>query len=335
MTSPRTRRRARPISPARRAVRRQLFRRLAVLESTPLDRESLRFSPTFVVGPPRAGTTLVRQLIAWGLSTCYFTNLVAGTCAWLGYPLPLVGGTIVRWLHGPLPTDRRYRARPFTSRYGQIDGRAAPAEGEVLWGRLFGNRYGPVQPEDLSPARIRAIRRAVIATEQVFAVPFINKTSTLSLRIRAIVRVFPSALFIHVKRDPWDTAQSILVARRSAYPKWLGARPPECQPLVGKDIGDQVCEQVFHVERNIARERAMVGGHRFLSVSYRDACLDPRAELQRIRAFMRRNGAPVRPVRAVPEAFPFSHGCKVELPEYRALQSRLAQLERMGRVATS
>jgi hypothetical protein len=170
------------------------------------------------------------------------------------------------------------------------------------------------------------MRRAVAVTELVFGSPFVNKTTALSLRIRALAEAFPTALFVQVHRDPLDTAQSILRARLTEYPDWLGARPRECEDVSGKSVERQVCDQVFYIERSIARERNAVGEERFLSVSYRDACEHPDRELERIRGFMAGHGAPTQRIRAVPASFPFSHGCKVDQEQYRRMQAYLEEL---------
>lgn len=310
----------------RRRMRRQAFRLLALLERFAPRDPRLQFSPTFIVGPPRSGSTLTRQLVAWGLPTCHFTNLVAGSRYVLKYPLPFAGALLVRSLHGSPPADRRYRRGPFRNEYGNVPGASAPAESELIWGDWFGTRYGPVDPADLSEEQIARIRRAVAVTEQVFGLPFVNKTSTLSLRIRALARIFPTALFIEVVRDPLDTAQSLFRARSTQYPGWLGARPAECEPVKGKSLRRQVCEQVHYVERRIARARRALGEDRFLSVHYQDICRNPESELDRIAAFMSDGGAPVRRIRPVPSSFRFSHGCKIDPSDYEALRRCLREV---------
>ena len=304
----------------RRYARHQCFRAMAVAERATAREYRLRYSPTFIVGPARSGTTLVRQVVAWGLSTCHFTNLLAEAQLQVGYPLPVITAKIIRWLHGSPPLDRHYRADPFHNTYGHIRGRTAPAEGEMLWAHWFGSRYSPVSPEELDPTCARAMYQAVAATENVFELPFVNKTTALSVRIEALAQTFPSASFIHVRRNRVDTAQSIIRARRAEYPEWLGAKPRECEGLESEPLHHQVCKQVHYVERAIVKARRTIGDDRFLSISYRDVCENARREVSRIGEFMIRHGAPARPARAIPETFTFSHGRKIPESEYKDLR---------------
>lgn len=310
-------------------IRRPLLRTLLTLEQYANGSEyRLRYSPTFLVGPPRCGGTVTRQLMAWGLRTCHFTNLLTQTVLECGRPLPVATAKMVRWLHGSPPADRRYRKAPFSNRFGQIPGRGAPAEGELIWGCWFGDRHGPVAPEEIDDDQAREMYRAVAATEKVFGLPFVNKTTTLSLRIRALVKVFPTASFIELRRDTLDTAQSIYRARRTAYRKWLGPRPSECEGIDGESLAEQVCRQVHYIRQSIAREREAVGPERFLTVGYQETCDDPSGALEKIAAFMMQRGAPVDRIRTVPDTFPFSHGQKVDDAEFAQLRACLQRLEK-------
>ncbi len=299
-----------------------MFYGLNVLEKVQRDEYKLQYSPTFIVAPPRAGTTLTRQVVSWTIPTSYFSNLTAISSFHLGKPLPITTAKLAKQMGG------EQNLGSFESSFGRTAGRGAPAEGETIWAYWFRNRYGPVEPEEVTPQQARGMYRAVAATEQIFGLPFFNKTTVLSLRIRAIRKVFPDALFIQVMRDPLDTAQSIYKARTTRYPHWLGARPRECENVDGKSVLEQVCEQVYYVEKNIARERTAVGEQAFLTVHYKDVCANPQREAERIAAFMDANGAPAKLTRSLPESFELSHGRKVEEAEYHEMRRLLDRLYR-------
>lgn len=299
-----------------------MFYGLNVVEKFQRGADKLQYSPTFIVAPPRAGTTLTRQVVSWAIPTSYFSNLTAISSFHLGKPLPIITAKMAHKMGGD------QNAGSFESNFGRTAGRAAPAEGETIWGYWFRNRYGPVEPEDVSAEQAQAMYQAVAATEEAFGLPFFNKTTVLSLRIRAIRKVFPNALFIQIMRDPLDTAQSIYKARTTKYPTWLGARPKECQEIGGKSVLQQVCEQVYYVEKNIARERSLVGEAAFLTVHYKDVCANPQREAERIAAFMDGNGAPAKVVRRLPESFELSYGRKVEEAEYYEMRRLLDKLYR-------
>jgi len=297
-----------------------MFYGLNVLEKVQRGEYKLQYSPTFIVSPPRAGTTLTRQVVSWAIPTSYFSNLTAISSFHLGKPLPITTAKMAKRMEG----DQNLGS--FESNFGRTEGRGAPAEGETIWAYWFRNRYGPVEPEEVSPRQAQGMYRAVAATEHIFGLPFFNKTTVLSLRIQAVRKVFPNALFIQVMRDPLDTAQSIYKARTTRYPQWLGARPRECENIDGKSVLEQVCEQVYYVEKNIARERTAVGEQAFLTVHYKDVCQNPQREAERIAAFMDANGAPAKLTRPLPESFELSHGRKVEEAEYNEMRRLLDRL---------
>jgi hypothetical protein len=310
------------VSKFRKFQDRMMFYGLNVAEKFQHGPDTLQYSPTFIVASPRAGTTLTRQIVSWAIPTSYFSNLTAISTYHLNKPLPITTAKLAKRMKGDLQTGS------FESKFGRTAGRGAPAEGETIWAYWFRNRHGPVEPEDVLPAQAQAMVKAVAATEQVFGLPFFNKTTVLSLRIRAVRKVFPNALFIQVMRDPLDVAQSIYKARTTKYPTWLGAKPYECENMDGKSVLEQVCEQVYYIEKHIARERAAVGEHAFLTVHYKDVCQNPQREAERMADFMDRNGAPAKIRHSLPESFKLSHGRKVEEAEYREMRRLLDKLYR-------
>lgn len=280
----------------------------------------LRFSPVFLVAPPRAGTTVTRQLIDQAIPTSYFSNFAYRALLDHGKPLPGTSAWIVKHVR-----NLRYNVS-FQSDYAYSPGMCSPSEAELLWGYWFGTRYDAVEPGQLSEEKKEALYAGVALTEKVFGLPFVSKSTVLSLRIRTLCEVFPSASFIQILRDPLDTAQSIFVARTRKHPVWLGARPLECKELGDLSIHEQVCRQVYYVEQSISRERRVVGEERFSSVYYRDVCEKPREVLKGMASFMERRGSPAPIVGVVPEKFPLSSGQKIDDEDYSRLQEHLAEL---------
>ena len=90
--------------------------------------------------------------------------------------------------------------------------------------------------------------------------------------------------------------------------------------------GKSVLQQVYYVEKHIARERAIVGESAFLTVHYKDVCANPQREAKRIAAFMNANGAPAEVIRPLPDSFKLSYGRKVEEAEYHEIRRLLDKL---------
>ncbi len=307
-------------SVAQSFARRWFFQTLAWIEEHRSANHEMHYRPTFIVGPPRGGITLIRQLIAWSIPTSYFSNLTTTSRLILGFPLPGTTALLAKWLRGSR------NLQTFENDYGYTRGAGAPTEGEFIWSYFFKTRYGPVDPGQVTSDQRNAIYQAVAATERAFDLPFVNKSAVLSLRIRALVKIFPDALFIHVTRDSLDVAQSIFRARRSRYASWIGPRPRQCAEETNKSLREQVCDQVHYVEENIAYERLIVGESRFLSVAYKDVCDGPLRQLERIAHFMRSHGVPAKILRAVPKSFTHSHGCKVDQADYMAMRAYFEKL---------
>ncbi|MHC4295126.1 MAG: sulfotransferase family protein [Planctomycetota bacterium] len=237
--------------------------------------------PTFIIGAPRAGTTLAYQLLTDQIRTSYICNFAASFPAF-----PVAATWLVR------REIRKYRS-DFTSKYGRTKHRAGPCEGYVIWQRWFkwnGNSEAQILPEDV----VRA-RATVAALERVLGAPFINKDPHHSGRIHALHRAFPNCLFIWVRRNPIAAAQSLLKARRLSpreltdAPReqvWWGHRPREYQCIKTKHYVDQVCEQIYLTERNIADDLNIIGAKRRLEIWYEDLCSDTNAQLYRIASFL-------------------------------------------------
>lgn len=322
--APPERNRVEAASVMKKIAKQGIFRILSWLESGFPGEYELRYSPTFIIGPPRSGTTLVRQLVAWAIPTSYFTNFTRASWDTLGYPLPIMTARVVKLL------GLTNHAASFESEYGFTTGIGRPVEGGDIWNYFFQTYNAPVEPEQLAPERQRLIYQAVAGTERIFDLPFVNKTVDLSVRIRALAKIFPSALFIQVVREPLDVAQSLYKARLYDYPdrEFFSTRPRECEDLGNKSIVEQVCMQVYYIEKNIAFERSVVGPDRFLTVSYQAICEKPGRELERIAEFMNKYGAPARIVRSVPASFRYSHGCKIDQADYLAMAAYLEKLYR-------
>jgi len=300
-----------------------LFRILARLERhgptlpTPA---TLRYPPTFQVGPPRGGTTLIRQLIGHSIPTSYLSNLSRLSWYHAGRPLPVTTARLAATL------DRLAPRISYESTYGKVPALAGMAECEILWDHWFGTEQGPIEPGVLSEARKQRIYEAVAATESGFRRPFVNKTSVLALRIRALCEIFPTALFIRTRRDPVDTAQSILLARRHQFSEWIGARPKACAQNPPEDLVMQACRQVVCIEQSIDAEQRAVDDDRFLEVEYRAVCNRPRHELRRIAAFLESHGVAAPILRQPPASFPYAQGRTTDAATYEALRAGVKEL---------
>lgn len=309
---------------------RAIFTALNWVESRAFPRYTLHYNPTFILGPPRSGSTLLYQSVAFALATSYFTNL-ANRLRVTGSPaIPVIAARLVKTLR---LTEHHHET--FDNYYGRGKGWGSSSNGLEIWDTWFPEGYiGPGQ----TPIQLqRAIYQAVAATERISNRPFINKGQNHSVRIQALVEIFPEALFIQCLRSPLDMAQSIFIARTRDFPflgykpqdpgrVWFSVKPKEYKSIKDKGLIEQICEQVYFTEQNIAADRQIVGQERFHFVHYRDFCQRPRQEIEKIAKFMNERGAPTQVIKKLPAAFTFSNERKLDQATYRAMADHLETL---------
>jgi hypothetical protein len=105
------------------------------------------------------------------------------------------------------------------------------------------------------------------------------------MRIEILHRVFPHAVWIHVKRDPLYTAQSIILARRKLFgsdKEWFSVRPTKLKDVNTMSPFEQVCLQIKEIEDRIKTNRLEYGIDSFFEARYEDLTYDHTRELARI-----------------------------------------------------
>lgn len=269
----------------------------------------LKYGPVFIVGSPRSGTTVVRQVVSSSIASSYFTNTTNNLFRKFSLPLPVLSAILTNTIFRTTIqiTEKK-------SNYGITPGRGAPCEGEFIWSHWFQTRHGAVEVHELPAKQQREIYLAVANTERIYGKPFINKTTVLSLRIGALAEIFPKAVFIRINRDLIDIAQSLLIARKTKYEDWLGAKPKECEQIPEDDLVKQVCTQVRFTEKKISEAEVVVGKERFWNISYKGFCDNPVSEMQGLSRFLDSFGIPAElEMDAIPTKLPFSYGQRREI----------------------
>ncbi len=259
-----------------------IYRLAARLESLWLrGQPASRLPPLFVVGAPRSGTTVVYQHLVNSRRFAYFSNLARR------YPrAPVLASLWTKLAHSA--------SHSYESRFGVIEGTGSPSDGWEIFHRWFPER-------DLSqaghPDRLAELDGIVRGLELLFRAPFINKNNSNSLRIGALARLFPAALFVYVSRDLSDNVRSLLEARRAhgtTLNDWWGARPPRFWRHSFCSETEQVVFQIRDLENEIETElRRLPDGHG-LEVPYEEFCRHPDELLARVDAAYGRLGVTLR-----------------------------------------
>jgi hypothetical protein len=243
--------------------------------------------PTFIIGPPRCGSTLAVQILTEALDVGYISNAHA---PWFG--CPAVAEYFLRWTRVRGPSD-------FSSDLGVTKGAHGPAECGEWWYRFF--RRSPVYV-DLHAVDTRAalaFRRSIVAFTSAWSRPIVFKNLYASLRIHPIVAAVPEAVFVVIRRDESDVAASLLRARCKVHGRedaWFSVEPPNIDALVALPPERQVLEQVRSIYSVIERDLsvAAVPPRQIVRVSYCDLVDRPSDVVETYCAAMRACGAGLR-----------------------------------------
>lgn len=229
--------------------------------------KGVRWPPIFVIGPPRAGTTLFYQLMVQGLRLSYLCNLAAG--------FPKSPG-VLTYLLGA------FRAiRPpylFDSDYGETKGWNAPNQGRQMWARWFGSCQAYFGAGCLSHRELRELQGTIRLLECSRMAPFVNKSQGHSVRLLPLHEAFPQAVFVRLHRDPLFIARSILRGREKYSgnrEKWFSAMPSNWQGIQQKQPLRQICEQIYSLEADMSRDCMVSGEDRVFHVHYEELCNAP------------------------------------------------------------
>lgn len=260
--------------------------------------------PLFVVGAPRSGTTLVYQLITHGLRTSYFCNLANR------HPLHAAAAT---WLMRS--RIRRY-VTDFRSTYGATVGCGGPSQGDHIWQTWLGSARRYCDPATLEDTAIQDARSTVAAVVQLLGAPFVNKSIANSVRIAALLRLFPRSLFVVVERDLAAAGRSQLLnlLRRgdATGADWVSAQPRAFDRLRNLPPPERAVGQIVEIRADIRADLGRIPRRRVIVVRYEDVCASPAGLTGAVARLWHDNGVNVRPRRPAPAAFPVSMGKPLE-----------------------
>lgn len=269
-----------------------LWRAEAPLAASPC---TPRWPVVFIVGVPRSGTTLVLQWLARSGLVAWPSNFLARF-----YRAPYLGARIQQMLTDPAYAFRDEFAElasgtgGLRSDLGKTRGLLAPNEFWYFWRRFFpdpADEWETAEPRGREPVWRFAAELALL--EAAFERPFALKAMIADWNIPFLDRLFPRAVFLHVRRDPRFNAQSLLEARVRFFGdagQWYSFRPPEYEELRRLRAEEQVAGQVLCTRRAVEEALSALPRERRLTVDYERFCERPQAVLDDLRDRLRRQG---------------------------------------------
>lgn len=218
----------------------------------------------------------------------------------------------------------------YVSRLGKTRGYAAPSEFWYFWRRFF--PVGDVQVLDttrMAPDAGDRFRSELAAWEAVENRPLALKALYLNWDLPSLAALLPRSLFVHVRRQPLPTMQSLLFARREYFgadDAWYSFRPPEYAGLADRPVAEQLAGQVHFTERAVASGLASLPAGRVLTVSYEEFCRAPAAVYDALRQRLDAQGYALPAGYRGPEAFEPRQELRLSPAEIAALERAHAAL---------
>lgn len=259
----------------------------------PPEHAGFRYPPVFVIGAPRCGSTLIFQVLTDAFDIGYLSNT---HCRFFG--APALAERLLRPVANKPASD--YRSEHGNTRQG-----FAPSECWQWWYRFF-PRDPVYTASDADQTAMRCFRRSLLALTVAFDKPVAFKNLYAGMRLRAITKHVPEALFVVVQRNELDNAASLLKARMQVhgnYDSWFSVPPPGVESLRSLPAAEQVVRQIRSIHETIEHDLQHTAGHKVLKMDYEEWCTDVHEGLRKFASFLAVNGVTVRHTRQVPSTF--------------------------------
>jgi hypothetical protein len=224
----------------------------------------------FVVGVPRAGTTLTYQLLAATGAFGYPSNVVARFWRRPGH------GARVQRLLEPL-------LGPPTISYRSVAGRTETWADPHEFGYFFEAHLPFADDHEPTASALGAVHADAFVAELAdfedgAARPLLFKNGLLDFIVPWLAATLPTARFVHVRRPALDNAASLLAIRERYYGDdraWFSVRPRGADGWRDQPGPEQVAWQIERVRVALDRARDALPG-RWTDLDYADVCADPR-----------------------------------------------------------
>jgi hypothetical protein len=225
-------------------------------------KKPLQHQPVFIIGAPRTGSTILYQALTNLYDVLYIDNLVCRFHRNLFFGFRI--------------SNRIYGAKPhntFKSYHGQTRGAHSPSECGQFWYRWLPRDHHFIDYDEITPLMVEKIRREITAIINYFDKPIVFKNLNAGQRMRLLTKCFPDARFLFIIRDPLQTAQSILKAKRRAgfsdHDFW-SIMPPNVHKLGQLNWDVQIVKQIYFLEKQIVTDSTLAGPDNFFTIHYKD-----------------------------------------------------------------
>lgn len=279
-----------------------------------------------VVGPPRAGTTLLMQLLTSGYSMTFPDNVVARF-----WGAPEVGVLVSRSLRAQLGDP----SRDYVSDYGVTRSLGSPHEFGYFWQRFFDFEASHWLSEmALEATDWNGLRASLGRIERAGGgAPLLFKAVALSQIVGAVARGLPSSLFVEIRRELPFVARSMLRARADRYGDaraWWSVRPRDHARIAALPPAESVAAQLVAITETLRSGLATIDASRRVVVRYDDLCRDPVGALASVARLVEANGGRMALRGTLPESLPSADVADLDDPRLAAVARALREVEWSG-----
>jgi hypothetical protein len=252
---------------------------LSTLDGHGSSRDPIPYSPVFILGAPRCGSTLLSQLVTQCLEVGYFTNFHAQL-----YGSPALAERL-------RPSTAAAHESDYRSQHGVTRGWNAPSENAAFWYRFFRRNPAYVPLAEMSESKAQAFRRSISRFVEACNSPVVIKNLYAALRLEVIEHYLPEARYIVLHRNVADNATSILRSRKKVfgtYSRWWSVEVPNHHSLQTVEPVQQVLSQIHTIYDLIktTEQTASPSLAKFLHLNYEDLCDQPANTMHQIGQFI-------------------------------------------------
>lgn len=236
----------------------------------------------FIVGAPRTGSTLLYQILTNVIDVVYLSNF-----ANLFYHSLLTGMILHQKVFGARPHNS------FVSDNGRTRRWIDPSESGKFWYQWYPKDIPRLSENILAEVNFSRMVRTIRSIQCRLEKPLIFKNQTNSQRVSHLARLFPDSIFIHVTRDPFSVARSIIRQRRrflGSADKWYSIKPEDYEEIRNLDYVEQVVKQIYGVDDMIRRAFANLETDRCLTIRYEELPATWQNMVDEVRARLSRFG---------------------------------------------
>lgn len=239
--------------------------------------DSTKYSPIFIFGCARSGTTILHQYLIQNIKCIYPSNFISRF-----YYAPYVGGLFYKLFteldkRGELLGSIEEERQDFFSSYlGKTSGIHSPNEFWYFWRKHFPiNGKGTIDQQDIDEREADIFQGSINGLQNLFDGPFITKGMIANNCIDFLEKLFPKPIFIFIKRDLFANAKSLYKARLDYFDEptqWYSFYPQEKANYQSLNPEEQVVRQVIDTNQEIEQSLKRCEKNRTIKINYSEFC---------------------------------------------------------------